>query len=853
MKAINLWIRITPFLLALVLGLLNRTVDPVSSQPQGQGGLQWYAMPDSALGGAPLSPTGAGHIDSQGIFKCPAVGPCIYPVSDKILFTQDRFGGLGIIVSGAAVHDGWTWSYYFPGNPPQQGVPDLTCWMEIYPPGEPPNTTGFVALVSNCNPTGVLEVVKTFPSGCPCSFSGVAVALIAGWPAEYELGTWTAIVDYTDHSGEPIPAVAQDNMYLMHTPAVVLIHGYMGDCDGLATLEQNIEQELAVSDDRVTCYEYDSRKGVATPAGELERFVAGFRQDLGMGLGEEVDLVGHSMGGLVARYYAQRPLCLQIGSVSMLGTPNEGVQAINWEEFTCPAVGLASAVAGGGPLGFLGGVGLGILTTATCDVVDIADWEDDLFGYDPDSQGIDDMKPDSTVLKLLNIGFVPPEPPELPDYRAHAGLHSTVGGGVISGYPNDCVVSLDSVDGPEIGDQAVFGDPRLFRYPPLTHGASAPGCDPPTLTDDMSVVEDLAVTIKGNPTGGALAPEPPAEQEDDGPELDQALLKVMIDYVHPSQVNTHHLTVPGGLANTAFVVHWPDAGDPPPNLGITLRRPNGQLVAPSDPDVVADLSSAGTGFLDTLLGGFVMSAPQAGDWEVAVEGVSVPEEGLAYLIAVTPDSQVVLTTATAEPDLAEGQPQVITATLFDGGTPIAPTSISAQVGTPAVTAEDVVLLDDGVGEDETAGDLTYSGTFTATADCGRYGILAIATGDSSEGTVTREQIDVFQVQAPGDAVRQPCNPDDDEDLFTDDDELNYLGTDPLDNCPDNTSDAAWPLDQNNDRVITITDVTRYTGKLFTSVTCPSADPDCRLDLDTNGMILILDVFQYTGRLFATCT
>ena len=37
MKASNLWIRTSPFLLALLLGLVSSNANPVSSQPQGEG------------------------------------------------------------------------------------------------------------------------------------------------------------------------------------------------------------------------------------------------------------------------------------------------------------------------------------------------------------------------------------------------------------------------------------------------------------------------------------------------------------------------------------------------------------------------------------------------------------------------------------------------------------------------------------------------------------------------------------------------------------------------------------------------------------------------------------------------
>ncbi len=95
-------------------------------------------------------------------------------------------------------------------------------------------------------------------------------------------------------------------------------------------------------------------------------------------------------------------------------------------------------------------------------------------------------------------------------------------------------------------------------------------------------------------------------------------------------------------------------------------------------------------------------------------------------------------------------------------------------------------------------------------------------------------------------------PDTDGDGWTDAAEYYWIGTDPGDACPDNTSDAAWPLDQDNNRWILIPDVTKYTGKLFTQVSCPGG-ANCRLDLNTDSWILINDVTMYVGKLFATCT
>jgi hypothetical protein len=765
MRATALRIRIGLFLVAVALAALNWGASPVSSQPQSEGGLQPYAIPASASSALPLSPTSPGHVDFQYMARLPSGGWPGRIVPDKIVFTGDIAGGLGVGISGAEVHDRWTWEYYYPGNPPPGGVPDLTCWMAILEPWEDGNNTPYIALVTNC---GSLQVLETFPGGCPCTpHPWAMLALIAGYPAQSEVGTWTAIVDYTDPGGVTTPAVAQDNMYLMYTPAVVLIHGWDSNCEKLADLEHNIEQELAVTGDRVTCYGYHTAKGVAPPATDLAQFVRGFRQSLGMGPDEEVDLVGHSMGGLVARYYYQFEHSVAdgpIGSISMLGTPNEGVFATAVHQRICHA-----------PLK---------LGWVPCHIIDWGSAR--LLHVDLSSDSVRDMDPGSDLLTRLNEGFSPPEPPQLPDYRAHAGLHSTLLGRMASGSGrNDCFVSVDSVDGPGSGPRAVFGGERLTTYDPLTHGggASVPGCDPPTLTDDVSVVQNLVVTIKGNPAGGAGAAVPAAPALAAGPGGEVALLTTVADLVLPSESKTHVINVPAGLGQTGFVVYWLD-DEVEPSLGVTLRRPDGTAVSPSDPDVAGELTVTGDGFLDVLMRGYVMSAPQAGDWQVTVQGVSVPDEGQAYLVALMPDSQVVLSASTKEPALPQGQPEVIKATLFHGATAIAVTSISARVATPAGTEGDVVLRDDGTSGDEVAGDLTYSGTFTSTTACGGYSVLVTATGDSSEGTVTRQQFGFFQAQVPGDAVRDPCNPDDDEDLLTDADEFDVYLTDPLDTDTD---------------------------------------------------------------------
>jgi hypothetical protein len=109
-----------------------------------------------------------------------------------------------------------------------------------------------------------------------------------------------------------------------------------------------------------------------------------------------------------------------------------------------------------------------------------------------------------------------------------------------------------------------------------------------------------------------------------------------------------------------------------------------------------------------------------------------------------------------------------------------------------------------------------------------------------------------QTDSDDDGIGDACDTDDaDGDGFTDGREL-YLTTDALDACPDDPSDAAWPLDMDNDGMITVMgDVLTYRGHIGESVAEHPAMR--RLDLDTDGMITVMgDVLMYRGTVGETC-
>jgi hypothetical protein len=93
----------------------------------------------------------------------------------------------------------------------------------------------------------------------------------------------------------------------------------------------------------------------------------------------------------------------------------------------------------------------------------------------------------------------------------------------------------------------------------------------------------------------------------------------------------------------------------------------------------------------------------------------------------------------------------------------------------------------------------------------------------------------------------PLDPgaDTDADGWINGDEV-LIGTDPLDACPDDTSDKAWPPDTDNTGSVTILDVLLYKPVL-------GGPYNSRYDLNTNDTVNILDVLLYKPVIGTSCS
>jgi hypothetical protein len=208
-------------------------------------------------------------------------------------------------------------------------------------------------------------------------------------------------------------------------------------------------------------------------------------------------------------------------------------------------------------------------------------------------------------------------------------------------------------------------------------------------------------------------------------------------------------------------------------------------------------------------------------------------------------------------------------------------TITAAPALPWATAAQ--SCSDGVDND---GDWSWDAADTQPLGCDRAayvndpdtdGVTNDGT-DNCPATWNPEQTNTdVRVSPPGDAIGDACDTDDDNDGLpdtSDPDPLNpvgglldtdgdwwsdademYLGTAPLDNCPDNFSDDAWPLDMNRSKSITPLDVAAFAGEIGFLDTDPGWSAAVqRLDLSVDGAIsVVFDMWRfYRTMVFTTC-
>jgi PKD repeat protein len=140
--------------------------------------------------------------------------------------------------------------------------------------------------------------------------------------------------------------------------------------------------------------------------------------------------------------------------------------------------------------------------------------------------------------------------------------------------------------------------------------------------------------------------------------------------------------------------------------------------------------------------------PVAGSWTLSLSTTVSPPNSVAYGLAVFEDANITLYAYTI-PDWANTDANVlILARLAENNNPIIDANITAEIVPPDTNIVSVFLYDDGLHNDVNAGDGVYANTFTSTAQTGIYIGQVTATGSSVYGGFERTSPLSFTISAP---------------------------------------------------------------------------------------------------------
>jgi pimeloyl-ACP methyl ester carboxylesterase len=576
----------------------------------------------------------------------------------------------------------------------------------------------------------------------------------AGWGTDYDYATikygpngsqqWVARYDGPGSSMDYPSAVAVDgagNVYVTGesvgsgtsfdyatikyvqgpTPVVVLVHGWDGNSDstscGMEPLADYIKTPANMGGHsfKAECLKYRTREGVVAGAVALKQKIDGLGQD-------KVDIVAHSMGGLVARYYIEKLGGRnKVGSLTMLGTPNWGT---------------AFAI-------------------AACD----RNWVYLLMGqHDKYDQAACDLIPLSPI--ILKLNFNP---------GSHAGVSYNVITGNVGNWllqrPNDCMVPVASAQG--------LSFPTTVRA--VSHvtktGAAAlvSGCTATGEIDDAGVHDQVRDILLASNSFTTLAAEAPAEvaatatPPPDEPAPDTLAWRNGL--IANGDTLELPVTVPGGQPSAMFVFRTPSSAEVA--LTYSLLRPDGTPAGQSDPDVAFAAGPAFGGFDETH---YVITNPTAGVWIIRVVGTTVPVGGWPFDLQALVPGRISVVASAGAGHYDTGEPIALEGDVAIAGTPVADATVDAAVTKPDGTAATVALGGDGSG--------TYSGSFGDTSACGMYQVLVTASGTDGSTPFTREDRTAAVVGVPGNVILDPCNPDSDGDWLTDQQEIGIYSTNP---------------------------------------------------------------------------
>ncbi|WP_186804751.1 alpha/beta fold hydrolase [Limihaloglobus sulfuriphilus] len=186
-----------------------------------------------------------------------------------------------------------------------------------------------------------------------------------------------------------------------------------------------------------------------------------------------------------------------------------------------------------------------------------------------------------------------------------------------------------------------------------------------------------------------------------------------------------------------------------PNAVFTLIDPDSEVIDPvtadSDPNIIYDQENG--------IMAYEIVNPNTGTWTLSLTTLMTELNSVEYGLTVFED-QFVAFSVTGEKDWANsGQAMFLMAEIADNAGAVTGAAVNADIVLPDDTVESITFVDDGTGGDAVSGDGISSYTFTTTEISGKYNVRAYASGTTaSSDSFERSAVATFTVSQADIAV-----------------------------------------------------------------------------------------------------
>jgi len=493
-------------------------------------------------------------------------------------------------------------------------------------------------------------------------------------------------------------------------PVVVLMHGFQSgeyDPDDIwSDMKNSLSDSCTVY---VSHYAYDTETALSIKeyAGNLQREIEQIMQKEGV---DKVDIVAHSMGGLVARWYIEMGNGdKHVRKLIMLETPNQG----------CNKVLLPLALAGVDPRvdELLNGLKF---ATAGMPLPPEAKWAFFLGSlsiqyssylgtalgmwmyWDP----VKEMSSNSKFLKTLSNNYA---------LNFKNKVDYTSLGGWLYEIPWLKTFDLDGVT-----KETVTLDPIAGFHK--------------NLPKNPEIIQRIKQILQSDALNFA---EMRALENNVENDTETQWTFPILGEIFQGEERSHEIPI-GSATAANFMLAWSE-GD----LNLTLTTPNGTLIDPSFAENCSEVSYYGSENL--TIKGYIIANPEIGVWNASVTAVDISEDQ-NYTIVAMLDTNVTLSIPISKYQYDLGESVNITAVLSCGNEATVNASVVGKIQRPDSMKEDITLFDDGLHGDNLANDGIYANAYTNSTMWGFYEITVTANGSVDNIRFARESFTAVWVE-----------------------------------------------------------------------------------------------------------